>query len=1166
MRFQHLDLSRYGKFTDQRLVFPQAKRDFHLIVGANEAGKSTTRQAILDLLFGIENRSNYDFLHAKAEMRLGGRIELGEQSLDFVRTKARTKSLLDAQGQVLPESALAAFLASSDRAFFEQMFGLDHGRLEAGGQAILSAQNDIGQILFQSAAGIGSLGAVRESLEAEADKLWAKRRSGDRAYYQASDELAAAEAALKAATVRTKDWMDARQRSESLQQRREALRQQLQVLDLQRSALERVRRVAPALRQLDHGQQALEELQTLSGLSPALQLPEDAGRVLAELELELAAAASSRQLLTAQAERAQSRLDALHVDHRLLQQQSAIEALQQLAFQVRHHGRDIERCQSEIKVYGSQLQADARYLGWRASDEQSLSEQLPSLPERAAFAVLAKRYELLDQTCRLSEAALAEKGLELAALQLQLKSLAVQAPSAQLQAGLARARALGDVQQTQRREQAQLLRLQADLDIARRGLGAQALSDVALAELALPSEAAMQQRLQRVAELKSRCSALEERLAALRAERASAELALSQYRQAHQPVSSEDVAQQRAERDAAWLRIRDGALNLLEAAPAFESAVQAADGVADRRYAKAREASELQAKLDAQARLSLMIDETAANLSTQQAELLAQQQDWAASAERLGLAGLDLLDVEAWRLARERVLAARAALLLAQQEALANEQQTQAACKELRVALQALAGGPLEASADAALDLASLVLQAGAAVEAATAAQVQAQSLQRQIELASQTQAGLREKCAVAGQQMQAWQNAWTQACQRLRLASGLDPALADEVCAAMARVEAGLRAVLELRQHKIQVMQTEWADFERDLARCGAVLGQAAPEGEAAEAWIRQLSLDLSAARAAAQEAQRLEQSVQDLQAQLAATALQCAKAEARLQPLLKLAGLDDASELPAVIEASEARRRLNAQVMAARQALQEGGDGLSVEALQTEMAAVDLVQLPVQMADLGRQIAEAQQQGDALMAELTQADAALAQIAGQDDAARAEGQRQDALAKMANAAERYVKVYTAARLLKWAIDRYRETKQGPMLSRAGEIFAALTRGSFQRLALDFDVTPLSLQGLRADGRLVAIGGMSEGTRDQLFMALRLAALELHLGQDASHALPFIADDLFINYDDARAEAGLRALADLSERTQVIFLSHHQHLEGLVRQAVGAEVNIIRL
>ena len=69
---------------------------------------------------------------------------------------------------------------------------------------------------------------------------------------------------------------------------------------------------------------------------------------------------------------------------------------------------------------------------------------------------------------------------------------------------------------------------------------------------------------------------------------------------------------------------------------------------------------------------------------------------------------------------------------------------------------------------------------------------------------------------------------------------------------------------------------------------------------------------------------------------------------------------------------------------------------------------------------------------------------------------------------------------------------------------------------------------------------------------------------MELHLGQ--GHAMPFVADDLFINYDDQRSKAGLEALAGLAEQTQVIFLSHHDHLVPTVRAVFGAEVNVIRL
>src|SRR5690606_3294370 len=133
-----------------------------------------------------------------------------------------------------------------------------------------------------------------------------------------------------------------------------------------------------------------------------------------------------------------------------------------------------------------------------------------------------------------------------------------------------------------------------------------------------------------------------------------------------------------------------------------------------------------------------------------------------------------------------------------------------------------------------------------------------------------------------------------------------------------------------------------------------------------------------------------------------------------------------------------------------------------------------------------------------------------------------------------------------------------------GPMLARAGAIFSGLTLGSFQRLAVDFDREPMVLEGLRSDGVRERIGGMSDGTRDQLYLALRLAALELHLQQ--APALPFIADDLFINYDDARAEAGLWALAELSQHTQVIFLSHHDHLLATAHKVFGKDLNVVML
>jgi uncharacterized protein YhaN len=184
---------------------------------------------------------------------------------------------------------------------------------------------------------------------------------------------------------------------------------------------------------------------------------------------------------------------------------------------------------------------------------------------------------------------------------------------------------------------------------------------------------------------------------------------------------------------------------------------------------------------------------------------------------------------------------------------------------------------------------------------------------------------------------------------------------------------------------------------------------------------------------------------------------------------------------------------------------------------------------------------------------------------ISGDGRAAQAAAARQEALASMRDVAEQYIRVRTAATLLQWAIDRYRREKQAPLLKRAGQMFATLTLGSFTDLRIEYDGQDHArLAGIRSDQSSVSIDGMSDGTADQLYLALRLASVDEYLSR--AHALPFVADDLLINFDDARAAAGFKVLAELSQKTQILLFTHHQHLVDIVRATLGKEVNVISL
>ncbi len=376
-------------------------------------------------------------------------------------------------------------------------------------------------------------------------------------------------------------------------------------------------------------------------------------------------------------------------------------------------------------------------------------------------------------------------------------------------------------------------------------------------------------------------------------------------------------------------------------------------------------------------------------------------------------------------------------------------------------------------------------------------------------------------------------------------------------------RIDDHLRQIRELRTARIDAMQRDLDDFASQAAALAQAL---APElrDQPADQVARELAQRAAAASAADQEQHRLRQELEQARTQLASAVTRIQAAQAELIPLMHLAAVNDNDALRSAIERSDRARRLQSDMHAALHALHEAADGLSREMLEKEYAASDPANIPGELSELKSRVDEILERQTRIAGALNSAQEALAKIAGQDEAARAESQRQEALARMANAAERYIKVSTAARLLRWAIERYRETKQGPMLSRAGDIFSALTLGSFARLVVDYDSEPPTLYGQRASGEPVAIEGMSDGARDQLYLALRLAALELHLQQ--APAMPFIADDLFINYDDTRAKAGLEALVGLSEMTQVILLTHHDHLVPVAESVFGASLNVVRL
>lgn len=1152
MRIQRLDLIKYGKFSERSIDLPATKQDFHLIIGPNEAGKSTVRSAILDLLFGIPSRSPLGFMHPLSELRLGAAIRNKSGALEFHRAKAQKQTLRSPLDAVLPETALTPFLGTADRNFFDQMFGLDHTRLVEGGNSILSAENDVGQVLFQSAAGVASLGKIRDALIAEADKLWSPRRAADRAYYVAAEQMENAATALKEATVRTKVWAEANSKVVALQESLSNERDRHQQLQSKRSRLERIRRLAPFLR-------ALRESETqLAGLGEVVDLPMDAAATLAKAEGDLAKYRQLLELRDSEVEKARIALGNVHVDEAVIVITADISKLDELRLQYSAYDRDIERREKEVAALWREICDASTQLGWKSESEELLAGRLPTLLVRRELAQLARERGVLMQTLRAAEQAEKSKQADIESLSKQLAELQSGEVKPGLRAALASARSLGEADAAVEKQQGTLVKARTVLEGSLRALGQWNKPIADLTAMQPPTQQTIsrlvQDRQARIADQKAALIRLDNQIA----EVARLELEISQFNELHHPATHEVVVQARNERDTLWGNIKAGDIELHQGAQQFEATMLHADKIADTRLDDVEEATELQSHIHQLERekQSLSI------IQGQYARLIEELQQfdarWVEQATSLGLAGMQLEDIGEWLANREKSLAAAAAFQDAQDSVDSISRAVSESRRNLTIALQ-----EADIQATETDSLSVLCMKADNFVQAIDGAKVRHDTLSAQLNTAQTLVTGLVQALEEAKAEVNSWTESWGSALTKVGLPPSSDVGTVEGALELIGLIEEKLGKMRQIRVERIDAMNADLNKFAAEANRLAQMIApelQTQPSAQIAQ----ELTKRLIQSREAYAEADRLKLTLRDASAQVVAAQESMQTAIASLKPLMERAGVDSNVLLAEAIARSDEQRRLNADMVKAKTNFMEGGDGLSREQIEIEVDAADLSQLPAELTQTNDELSDAVQRQTALSAEHANALRALSEIGGSDAAAQAEARRQEAISQMSDVAERYVKVFTAGRLLRWSIDRYREEKQGPLLARAGAIFSKLTLGSFQRLIVDFEQEPMALEGQRNDGKLVGISGMSDGTRDQLYLSLRLAALELHLEQ--AMPLPFIADDLFINYDDARSKAGLEALATLAEQTQVIFLSHHDHLVPMAQEIFGKQVNVVVL
>jgi uncharacterized protein YhaN len=278
-------------------------------------------------------------------------------------------------------------------------------------------------------------------------------------------------------------------------------------------------------------------------------------------------------------------------------------------------------------------------------------------------------------------------------------------------------------------------------------------------------------------------------------------------------------------------------------------------------------------------------------------------------------------------------------------------------------------------------------------------------------------------------------------------------------------------------------------------------------------------------------------------------------------LEQLCSMAGVDDPESLAAVEMASEPRQKRMADLEVIERRLLKVAEGTSVETLIAETSGKSSDDLKVEIEELTGQIEAGDQQREELSSQVTVLEQQAAEIDGSAEATAADQEALGAVSDIFEQAQQFVRLRLAWNLLRRRIEKHREENQDPMVARASEIFARITCGAFSGLTLDYDDRDEpTIVGVREPGSSpLPVEAFSKGTADQLYLALRLAYVQTQL--ETGEAMPLILDDILVDFDDARSGATLEVLAELSGQTQVILLTHHNHVRELARKSLGPDV-----
>jgi len=1167
MQIKRLELKAFGPFTDRTIDFSSDHPGLHVVYGPNEAGKSSSLRALQALFFGFPVRTGDNFLHPYDQLLVGGCLR-GSDGLEliFYRRKRSKNSLFDQHDNPLDPAALAPFLHGLEQDLFTTLYGIDHETLVRGGQGILDQQGEVGQALFAAGTGLASLKSIVDELENEGDDLF-KPRGSNQAISVALGSYRELQAKIKEVSLSSRDWLDHQRALDEARRKLEEANGLRAGLNREKQQLERLKQALPGLGQ----RRGL--LEKLAALGRVVELPADFGERRRNLEQQGIEAKRRLDMAKSRLQDLEEKRKTVSLDQVLLDRAGAIEQLLQGLGQYRK--ARIDRPQLDGRRIGCRTEAANLLKQIRPGLSLDEVETLrPGLAKRKTVQSLGARHEALVQGAHKAGRLVRITARELDNARNELEKLSSCVDVGTLSQAVTLSHKAGDVdgEIAAKRQSLASARMKCLGALQRLGLWTGPLDLVE--RLAVPLPETLSRYEEEFRSLNDEQRQLQSEREQFEAERSQLAEQLHEIEYAAEVPTEEELTHYRSRRDHGWQLLRRQWLQGEEIAAesrdydpvhplpeAYERLVGISDQTADRLY---READRVQKHASLKARAE-GIEKRLAELSekekTADAALAGAERRWRELWEPCALAPLSPREMHAWLAGFDKLrFQVEESDRIAVDVAAREERR-----RELRTLLTAELAAIGERQEFPEEDLSLLLRFAEDLVQRMQGDTSRRESLEGRIRDFQNALENARLDQDNAEDELRQWQSLWDGAVTPLGMGCTTPPAEAIDFIETLQGCFDKLKEADDFRK-RIDGIDRDAREFEQAVLELAHEIG---PDltGLDAPQTISQLKSRLDRAGRDQAVLQQYAEEIDALEKGKLGAQTALAGIEVQMATQRRLAGCETEEELDEAERRSAEYLKFRDKLEEVEETLARIAEGIPLADLEERAYGVDPDALPGRIGELtdeieGRLDPEIRELSETIGREKNE----LAHMDGSGKAAELADESQQTLTRIRRLTERYIRVKLATRILREEIERYRAENQDPVLRIASRYFSELTLGSFAGLRTDVDDQgqPV-LTGVRPTGAWLQVAGMSSGTRDQLYLALRLATLEWRI--QSSEPMPFIVDDILINFDDERSGATLKALGDLAVKTQVILFTHHgQILEAARAMGSHGRVFIHRL